>query len=683
MTIRVRLGRRAAAVFWACIFGCPVLAESAPKTHATTEELSLWFAVMALAGLSFMIVLWRRGQGLFGLLGALFLLGSSARLWLTEPLWFPRLEISLGTPENLVMLAVLTLQALATCFVLMRQYVPGVPGDILADLGKIRVVFLAGIVAALSVSATPYIAYGHYVPYALQIGVGGAISVLQITTLIALIVVAGPKTGPHLPVGVLAIFATFVSAALAWTVFDRVPHVQDELAYLFQARTFAHGALWSPAPVEGARAALDYYLLDIRGDQWLSVTAPGWPAVLAIGVLAGVPWLVNPVLTGLSVLLVHDIVRRTVNRNRADLVALLMATSPWVLATGASLMTHSTALIMALLGWWCLLRAGRGSTRRDVILGLCAGLALGWMFVTRPLDGVIVSGLTGLWLLRRLPTGVGQVVACAMGGILTGSVYLVWNQAVTGELLLAPQADYLSRLWPDTANTFGFGANVGPPDKSWGALDIWVGHSPAEATLSLLNGFVALNTELLGWTFGSLVPIWALLLWHRRLTGFDRAMLVVFLVIVATLFFYWFTGTFYIGPRYWHVALLPALVLSAAGVEEIARWMPEHHRGRFGYVVLMLCVVSLISFMPWRSISKYHGYGGYTGDIRRQGVAENWGHALVIVSTEGNVGSALYLNDPFLSPDQPVFVRDLGSDGNAATIAAFPDREVIYVRNEK
>ncbi len=680
MTERARLWWRAAVVFWACLFGCPASAANTPDTNATTAELSLWFAVLAVVGLLVLVVFWRRGQGLFGLLGALFLLGSSARLWLTQPLWFPRLEISLGAPGTLVMLAVLTLQALVTCYVLMRHYVPGVPRDMLADLGKMRVVLLAGLVAALSVSATPYIAYGHYVPYALQTGLGGAISVLQIATLIALIVVAGPQTVPRLPVGVLAGFATLLSAILAWTAFDRVPHVQDELAYLFQARTFAGGALWAPAPPEGARAGLDYYLLDIRGDQWLGVTAPGWPAVLALGVLAGVPWLINPVLTGLSVLLAYDIVRRTVSRDRADLVALLMATSPWVLATGATLMTHSTTLIMTLLGWWCLLRAGSGSTRRDVFLALCAGLALGWVFVTRQLDGVIVSGLTGLWLLRRLPSGAGQVVACAIGGVLAGSVYLLFNLAVTGDLLLSPQADYLSRLWTDTANAFGFGANVGPPDKSWGALDIWIGHSPAEATLNLLNGLVALNIELLGWTFGSLVPIWALLLWRRGgLTGFDRAMLVVFLAIVAALFFYWFTGTFYIGPRYWHVAVLPVLVLSAAGIEELARRIPEHHRGRFGYVVLMLCAVSLISFTPWRGVAKYHGYGGYTDDIRQQAMVENWGHALVIVSTERDVGSALYLNDPFLSPGQPVFVRDLGADGNAATIAAFPDREVIYI----
>ncbi len=669
-----------ALVFSIC--ASPAWASDAPVTNATPGELRMWFVAMVVASALFLGVFWARGQLLFGLLSATVLLGGSARLWLTQPLWFPRLEISADPPENLIMLAILAAQAALTGLVLMRPAGRVALTGLVEGAGILRLVLLMVLVAAFCISATPYVAYGYHVAFGLQIGVGGALSLVQMATLVAMFAVAGPDHMPRIPVAGLAVFATLVSAILAWTAFDRVPHVEDEVAYLFQARTFAGGALWGTAPPEGARAGLEYYLLDIRGDRWFGVPAPGWSIVLTAGVLVGLPWLVNPVLTGLSVLLAHGIVGRTVSRERADLVALLMATSPWVLATGASLMTHSTTLFMTLLAWWCLVRAGRGSTRRDVILALVAGLALGWAFVTRPLDGLIVGGLTGLWLLRRLPAGIGQVAACAVGGILAGSVFLLINQAMTGDLLLTPQADYLARLWPDTANAYGFGDHVGPPEKSWGALDIWTGHSPAEAVLNVLNGFAALNLELLGWTFGSLVPIWVLLLWRHRLCGLDRAMLVVLLAIVGALFFYWFTGTFYIGPRYWHVTLLPFLVLSAAGIEEIIHRLPERYRGRFGNMILLLCATSLISFLPWRGVTKYHGYDRYTGDIRRQAAKEGWGHALIIVSTQGNIGAAFYLNDPFLSSGRPVFVQDLGPDGNAATIAAFPDREVIYFTDQ-
>ena len=395
--------------------------------------------------------------------------------------------------------------------------------------------------------------------------------------------------------------------------------------------------------------------------------------------LVGAPWVINPILTGISVWLAHDIVRRAVSRERADMVALLMVTSPWVLAVGATLMNHALMLVTILLAWWCLIRAGEGSARRAVFLAFAAGLALGWGFVTRPLDGLIVGGLTGLWVLRRLPAGIGQVLACGVGGILSGSVVFLVNHAITGDPLLTAQADYLSRLWPDTQNAFGFGENVGPPAQSWGALDIWIGHSPAEAVLNLINAISSLNLELLGWTFGSLVPFWIVFIWRKKLTGFDRAMLVIFAALVAVLFFYWFTGTFYLGPRYWHTALLPILVLSAAGIEAINDRLPEQYRGRLHCVVLLLCAISVVSFTSWRGVSKYDGYGGYSGDIRRQVEAADLGNALVFVSTEGDIGSALYLNDPFLPQNKPIFLNDLGPDQNAAIIAAFPGREVVYL----
>ncbi|WP_377194673.1 hypothetical protein [Ruegeria meonggei] len=662
---------------WAC--GGPAWAADAAVTNATLAEMRIWFAAMAAASVLLLAVFWSRGQLLFGLLGAVVLLGSAARLWLTQPLWFPRLEISADPPENLIMLVVLAAQAVLTFFVLMRPVGRAAIRGLFAQAGGVRLALLVVLIAAFSVSATPYINYGYYTAFGLQIGVGGVLSLVQIATLIAVFTVSGLDQAPRLPVSGLALFATLASAVLAWTAFDRVPHVEDELCYLFQARIFAGGALWSPAPPEAAQPALEYFLLDIRDDRWLSVFAPGWSAILSIGVLIGAPWLINPLLTGASVWLTHDILRRTVSQERADLVALLMATSPWVLAVGASLMAHSATVFMILVGLWCLLRAGPGSTLRNVALTFVAGLALGWVFVIRPLDGVIVGGLAGLWLLRRLPAGVGQVATYMVGGVLSGSVFLLFNYAFTEQFLLTPQADYFVRIWGETGNAFGFGPTVGPPAKDFGALDMWPGHSPLEGLVNMLHGFASLNLELLGWVFGSLIPIWVALLWRNSLTKFDWVMLLVFVIIIGALFFYWFIGGFYIGPRYWYTAALPALVLAAAGIEEVRRRLPERYRGRLGNITLLLCAVSVVSFTTWRGVSKYQDYGNYSGDIRRMAQAEEVGNALVFVSSQHNIGSALYLNDPFLPPDKPIFLRDVGADQNAAVIAAFPGREVIYL----
>ena len=75
---------------------------------------------------------------------------------------------------------------------------------------------------------------------------------------------------------------------------------------------------------------------------------PGWPAILAIGVRAGVPWLVNPVLSGVCILLLYALVRRLDTPRTARLATVLLATSPWFLFLGMSLMTHTATLACAL-----------------------------------------------------------------------------------------------------------------------------------------------------------------------------------------------------------------------------------------------------------------------------------------------------------------------------------------------
>ncbi len=85
------------------------------------------------------------------------------------------------------------------------------------------------------------------------------------------------------------------------------------------------------------------------------------------------PWLVNPVLAALSVLLAHAIASRMAGRDQADLVAMMMGASPWLLAMSASLMTHTLTLFLMLLAWWLLLMAGdrsRGALRRIFTAGL-------------------------------------------------------------------------------------------------------------------------------------------------------------------------------------------------------------------------------------------------------------------------------------------------------------------------
>jgi len=152
-----------------------------------------------------------------------------------------------------------------------------------------------------------------------------------------------------------ALFSTVVAAGLALSVYERHPHVPDEVAYLLQAGTFAQG--WLALPLPPVPEAFDTYLSDFGLRGWTIAVPPGWPAALAIGVAVGAGWLVNPLLAGLNVILAGLVLSRLYDRWTARLAVLLLAASPWHLFLGMSYMTHMWTLCCALLATLGVLRA--------------------------------------------------------------------------------------------------------------------------------------------------------------------------------------------------------------------------------------------------------------------------------------------------------------------------------------
>src|SRR5204863_4075393 len=58
------------------------------------------------------------------------------------------------------------------------------------------------------------------------------------------VLAAGRTTGPC----VLALLGLALGMWVSLAVFERIPHNEDELAFLFQAKVFAGGALRAPSP---------------------------------------------------------------------------------------------------------------------------------------------------------------------------------------------------------------------------------------------------------------------------------------------------------------------------------------------------------------------------------------------------------------------------------------------------
>ena len=115
-------------------------------------------------------------------------------------------------------------------------------------------------------------------------------------------------------------------------------HIPDGIAYWFQAQTYATGLAYRPSPPDPR--LFEQFLIMDDGEKWFSIFPPGWPLVLALGMKLGAPWLVNPILGAIGILLAHSLVSRICGRATASMVVALLALSPTYLFMSASLMSQ-------------------------------------------------------------------------------------------------------------------------------------------------------------------------------------------------------------------------------------------------------------------------------------------------------------------------------------------------------
>ena len=488
----------------------------------------------------------------------------------------------------------------------------------------------------------------------------------------------GPDEEPASPIGVrgdrfawtAGAFATVVAGTLAYVAYERHPHVPDEVVYLLHARYFAQGLFTMPLPPVPAGFDLD--LMTFEPTRWFSPVPPGWPAALSVGAWFGVPWLVNPVLAGLNVVLVSVVFSHLYSRRVTRYATALLAVSPWHLFLGMSLMTHIFTLTSVLLAALGVVRSrATGSWR----WALVAGTGVGLTSLIRPLDGAMVGLLIAAWSF-----GVGgtrltlaSILALGVSTAATGALAFPYNRALTGDPLTFPINAYVDSHYHRNSNAYGFG-----PDRGMGwALDPNPGHGPVDAVINTNLNMFGINTDLFGWSTGSLVLV-ALFLCFGRVSRSDRLMLATILTILTGYFFYYYSGGPDFAARYWFPVILPFVALSARGLS----WLENRVGPRAPLAVAALVAAALSTFVPWRAMDKYLGFRGMRPGVRALASQYGFAHDLVLVRGDRHpdYASAAAENPIDLRSDPAtIYAWDRSADVRAAVVAAYPDRRVWVI----
>lgn len=497
----------------------------------------------------------------------------------------------------------------------------------------------------------------------------------------------------YLALGLCAI--AFLAAALVATaIFDRLPHVEDDVAFLFQAKTLASGRLFAASPPRPEFFEIPFVLH--RDGLWFGKYPPGYPAVLALGVVAGQPWLLNPLVGALCCGLVYVVGRRLYGPATGLLAAGLLVASPFFLLQAGSFLSHVVCLFWALT-FMCLFHVAvqRDSWARAAL----AGAAIGMLFLSRPLTAVGIGAPYALWagcdlLVRR--RRLGPYLALLASFLPFLGAFLGYNYLTTGH----PMRTAYELYWP--YDRIGFGPGLGTLGY----------HGPDEAMLNTRVNLGALSDFLFGWPLRlSLLP--ALLAfgvagWRfaerplgragRRapatLAGAEPPLLsqeandlllasvVISLVLVHLA--YWTPGQMY-GPRYYFEAMGALVLLSARGVflvvgAVVARLGPRGEHARpLALAGTLLVVAGLFahSYLNFTAVEFARTIRWY--DIDAAGLRVVWQaglHDAVVFVKRG------YWTDyaPFFSQNTPgldgdvVYAIDLGPQRNRELMALYPGR---------
>jgi hypothetical protein len=478
----------------------------------------------------------------------------------------------------------------------------------------------------------------------------------------------------------LALAGCLAAVVVSVRVFERVPHIEDEVAYLWQARLIADDARLTMSSPPRPGSFLIPFVVDYNGLRFGKYPL-GWPVALAVGVRLGAEWLVNPLLAGLGVWLTYRLGQRLFGVRTGWLAAGLTATSPFFLMNSGSLLSHPLGLFLSaafVLAWLDTLEPARD--RQRWLAAVTAGLTLGLLALTRPLTAAgvalpfVLHGayrfLRGPWALRRRMLLVALLAACL------GALHFVWQYAVTGDPLLNPYT-----LWW-SYDQVGFGPGYGHAEGGHNLEHAWVNTRD-----SLGNGVL----DLFGWG----VLSWLFLpfgLWAARRNR--PALLVgsIFPILVLVYLAYWI-GSSLFGPRYYYEGLYSLTLFSAAGIVWLAGWertpdpaRPVTPRQKIRPLVVTGLLTALVSFnlffyTPLRVGGMYGLYGIRRSDLAPFQTEEALARtpALVFVHSEQWMfyGGLTYLEDPALSTPF-IFAWSNTPSSDEKTAAAFPDRHSYH-----
>lgn len=484
----------------------------------------------------------------------------------------------------------------------------------------------------------------------------------------------------------------FLFLSVAWTIFfsfflgdavlGGIPHVQDSIAQLFQAKAFALGLFSFSAPIHAESFERIYTVM--KDGRWYSIYPPGHAMLLSLGVLLHVPQWVNPISGGISVWLSFLIAKKLFGLPVARLTVFLLMISPFFMLMSAGWMNHPTALLMALLLMYGLMESANQNGWKLILYYAAMGLFFGMLFLTRPVTAMafLIFGLMWLQFTQKNNAKLLMIrfIGFAIGVIPPVIFYFIYNTNTTGSQFLTGYVQYFG------GNPLGFGK------QPWGAEPLGpkipneVLHTPWLGLANTIRNLNGLNYYLFGFPVPSLLFAALVFLPGMKRCKEDWLCLVPLGMISLFHFFYFFQDFCY-GPRFVYETVPFLCMLSARGILMLMDWLSEYTSavkeniisGVIGFVmVCVLCSFCVVWVECCITMSQdYWSTRDGTLTLAKQTITDE--HALFFTELDEDFAAFFSVMDPRLDRGW-IVAHDLGEAINRKVMQSYPNVPVYSVR---
>lgn len=367
----------------------------------------------------------------------------------------------------------------------------------------------------------------------------------------------------------------------------------DESAYRFGAELIAAGRLWVSSPP--MKIFFDQNFM-INDGRLYPAYFMAWPALLALGFKAGVPNLINPLLSAATIPPLARLIKRFAGPDSVRIGLLVFLASPFIQLAAATWLSHTSclmALAWALMFFMTARDRADGSSLPHAGFGFFLALA----FSIRPQATVpLFLPVVVSWLVHvcRL-SGAARIRAITsflMPVSLLAALFLATLSAQNGSPWLTGYSRYARYLFE---NDFRFATFTAADVTTVIAYDF---SDVVGATLKTFAGMFRLNFDAFGWPSsffmlafaglrGPQQLLWSMLGSALLLTMFQRD---------------WGVDTF--GPVHAFEFMLPVLLLTVVGAKALGARVSQqmsHQPVPMGVGILIsFTLIALIGFVPVR-----------------------------------------------------------------------------------